>query len=218
MPKWERPSLPLNVSEAEAESIAGKLVDAVQHAPERRSRASHRQNASRSTTEVKDWFLDLVKIQRERLGWNYMTFCHSQLVAPYIFGGMNVSVPKRWKYSEAFGSGSAKRVLDAVYTLLHEILKAAASKVPVSTSFLQLLVNKELERLGFESVSGRWVRRFMHQREMSFRKHVIRLSLKFSGGWPPAVGLQRCQTTCSLLARRPFFADQRVHAGVCDIP
>ena len=34
MPKWWRPSLPLNVSEAEAEGIAGKLVD-VQHAPEK---------------------------------------------------------------------------------------------------------------------------------------------------------------------------------------
>ena len=34
-PKWWRPSLPLNVSEAEAERIAGKLVEAVQHAPEK---------------------------------------------------------------------------------------------------------------------------------------------------------------------------------------
>ena len=48
---------------------------------------------------------------------------------------------------------------DAVYTVLHEILKAATSKVPVSTSVLQLLVNKELEKLGFESASRRWVRR-----------------------------------------------------------
>ena len=48
-----------------------------------------------------DWVLDLVAIQRERLGWNYITtFCHAQLVAPDIFGGMNVSVPKRWKYSD----------------------------------------------------------------------------------------------------------------------
>ena len=31
MPEWWRPSLPLNVSEAEAERIAGKLVVAVQH-------------------------------------------------------------------------------------------------------------------------------------------------------------------------------------------
>ena len=31
MPKWWRPSLPLNMSEAEAERIGGKLVDAVQH-------------------------------------------------------------------------------------------------------------------------------------------------------------------------------------------
>ena len=35
MPKWWRPSLPLNVSKAETERIAGKLVDAVQHAPEK---------------------------------------------------------------------------------------------------------------------------------------------------------------------------------------
>ena len=96
---------------------------------------------------------------------------------------MNVSVPKRWKYSDeksAFGSGSAKRVPDAVYTVLHEILKAATSKVPVSTSVLQPLVSKELEKLGFESVSWRWVRRFMLQGEMSYRKHVIRRSLKFN--------------------------------------
>ena len=123
-------------------------------------------------------------IQRERLVWNYITtFRHAQLVAPDIFGGMNVSVPKLWKYSDeksAFGSGSAKRVPDAVYTVLREILKAATSKLLVSSSVLQLLANKELEKLGFESVSRRWVQRFMHQGEMSFRKHVIRQSLKFS--------------------------------------
>ena len=77
---------------------------------------------------------------------------------------MNVSVPKCWKYSDersAIGSGSAKSVPDAVYTVLHEILKAATSKVPVSTSVLQLLVNKELEKLGFGSVSQYWIRQFM---------------------------------------------------------
>ena len=96
---------------------------------------------------------------------------------------MNVSVPKRWKYSyekSAFASGAAKRAPDAVYTVLHEILKAATSKVPVSTAVLQLEVKKELEKFGFESVSWRWVRRFMLQRDMSYRKHVIRQSLKFS--------------------------------------
>ena len=69
---------------------------------------------------------------------------------------MNVSVPKRWKYSDeklVFGSGSAKRAPDAVCTLLlHEILKAATSKVPVSTSVLQSLGNRELEKLGFECI------------------------------------------------------------------
>ena len=101
---------------------------------------------------MKDWFLDLVAIQRERLGRNYIaTFRHPQLKTPHIFGGMNVPVPKRWKCSDeklAFGSGSAERVPDAVYTVLHEILKAATSKVTVSTS-VQPLVNKELEKLGF---------------------------------------------------------------------
>ena len=36
--------------------------------------------------------------------------------------------------------------------VLHEILKEASSKVSVSTSVLQSLVNKELEKLGFGSV------------------------------------------------------------------
>ena len=54
-----------------------------------------------------------------------------------------------------------------MYTLLFEILKAATSKVSVSTSILQPSANKELEKLGFESVSRRWFRRFMLQREMS---------------------------------------------------
>ena len=71
-------------------------------------------------------------------------------------------MPKRWKYSDeksAFGSGAAKRVPDAVYSVLNEILKALTSKVPVSTAVLQLLANKEHEKLGFESVSRQWVRR-----------------------------------------------------------
>ena len=103
MPKWWRPSLPLNVSEAEAGRIAGKLVDAVQHAPEKEepSGSPSERVKIHHCAEVKDWFLDLVTIQRERLGWDYITtFRHAQLVAPDIFGGMNVSVPKRWKYSD----------------------------------------------------------------------------------------------------------------------
>ena len=64
--------------------------------------------------------------------------------------------------------------------VLHEILKVATSKVSVSTSVLQPLVNKELEKLGFGSVSQQWVQEFMLQREMSCRKHVVRQSLEFS--------------------------------------
>ena len=77
----------------------------------------------------------------------------------------------------AFASVSAKGVPDAV---LHEILKAATGKVFVSTSVLQPLANKELEKLEFGSVSWRWVPKFMLQRDMSSRKHVIRQSLKLS--------------------------------------
>ena len=100
MPKWWRLSLPLNVSEAEAERIAGKLVGAVQHAPEKEelSESPSKRVKIHHCAEVKDLFLDLVAIQRERLGRNYITtFRHAQLVGPDIFGGMNVSVPKRWK-------------------------------------------------------------------------------------------------------------------------
>ena len=64
MPKWWRPSLPLNVSEAEAERIAAKLVDAVQHAPEKEepSESPSKRVKIHHCAEVKDWFLDLVAI------------------------------------------------------------------------------------------------------------------------------------------------------------
>ena len=64
MPKWWRPSLPLNVSEAEAERIAAKLVDAVQHAPEKEepSESPSKRVKIHHCAEVKDWLLDLVAI------------------------------------------------------------------------------------------------------------------------------------------------------------
>ena len=64
--------------------------------------------------------------------------------------------------------------------VLHEILKVATSKVSVSTSVLQPLVNNELEKLGLGSVSQQWDQEFMLQREMSCRKHVVRQSLEFN--------------------------------------
>ena len=66
MPKWWRLSLPLNVSKAEAESIAGKLVVAVQHAPEKEepSESPSKRVRIHHRAEVMDWFLDLVAIQR----------------------------------------------------------------------------------------------------------------------------------------------------------
>ena len=77
MPKWWRPSLSLDVSGAEAERIAGKLVDAVQHGTpsipeeEEPSESPSKRVKIHHCAEVKDWFLDLVVIQRERLGKNY---------------------------------------------------------------------------------------------------------------------------------------------------
>ena len=64
MPKWWRPSLPLNVSEADAERIAAKLDDAVQHAPEKEepSESPPKRFRIHHCAEVKDWFLDLVAI------------------------------------------------------------------------------------------------------------------------------------------------------------
>ena len=193
--------MPLNVPETEAERIAGKLVDDVQHGmpstPEEEESSDEAAAAGDTVSpskrvmihhsaEVKDWFLDLVAIQRERLGWNYITtFRHAQFVRPDIFSSMNVSVPKRSKHSDemsAFGSGSAQKVPYAVYTVLHEILKTVTSKVPVSTSVLQPPVNKELEKLGYGSVTQHWLPEFTLQRDMSFRKHVLRQSLKFSVG------------------------------------
>ena len=51
--------MPLNLSEAEAESIAGKLVDAVQHAPEKEepSESPSKRVKIHHSAEVKDWFL-----------------------------------------------------------------------------------------------------------------------------------------------------------------
>ena len=52
----------------------------------RRNRVSQKRVNIHHCAEVKDWFLDLVAIQRERLGWNYITtFRHAQLVAPNNF-------------------------------------------------------------------------------------------------------------------------------------
>ena len=102
--------MPLNESEAQAERIAGKLVDALQHrtpstpeeeepsdeagavgdteSPSKRVKIHH-------SAAVKDWFLDLVAIQRDRLNWNYITTSrNAQLVTRDIFGSMNVSVPE----------------------------------------------------------------------------------------------------------------------------
>ena len=118
MQKWWRLSWPLDVSEAQAERIAGTLVAAVQHGtpstPEQDEPGgspSERVKIHRCA-EVKDWFLDLVAIQRER----HFAVRSKRLSA----GCMNVSVPKRWKYSDeklASGSGSEKMVPDAVYTV-----------------------------------------------------------------------------------------------------
>ena len=73
LPMWWRPSMPLNVSEAEAERIAGKLVDAVQHAPKKEelggeagavgdAESPSKRVKIHHCAEVKDWCLDLVAI------------------------------------------------------------------------------------------------------------------------------------------------------------
>ena len=51
--------MPLNVSEAEAERIAAKLVDVVQHAPEKEepSESPSKRVNIHHCAEVKDWFL-----------------------------------------------------------------------------------------------------------------------------------------------------------------
>ena len=53
-------------------------------------------------------------------------------------------------------------------------------KLPVSTSVLCPLVNRELEKAGYGTVSRQWVREFTAKMNMSYRKQVLRESLKFT--------------------------------------
>ena len=121
---------------------------------------------------------------------------------------MNVSVPKRWKYSDkksAFGPGSAQRVPYAVYPLLHEILKTVTSQGPrLNFGSAASFQTKSLRSKGYGSVSRQWVREFMLQRErcrtgsMSFG----RVSSSASRRWLTSKGTSDRNSSTYLISGR----------------
>ena len=134
-PAWWTPSMPLNVTQDEAEQMAADMVGTVhreralgiaaistpgaEEAAENTEAGACKRPKIHHGTEVKDWFLDLVAIQKRRKNWSYITtFRHAQAVAPEIFGPMSQSVPLRWKHSDpdscAGAVGRPKKVPDNV--------------------------------------------------------------------------------------------------------
>jgi hypothetical protein len=139
--------------------------------------------------EAKAWFLEYVECQKVRFGWGLAKCLRdAQALAPEIFGGVHVDVPRRWQVP----SPKAKKtdvLPDAVLTILGEVAIAVTKELPLSARTISGVLQKEVDRLSVEyRVTEAWTREFLH---------TLGLSYKLGAG--PA---QKCSTEAEIQESR----------------